>query len=666
KAYFQRLKSLGTRPQPQVSRSALVIDTPEPFNPADGAPADGADGTAASTTTIAPAQEQPMAWMARSVARTGIPIQPRWQINEAISAAAGAGPQTDLDTTIGSQPWLDRDGLNPAAAEVIDQGALAGSVPELITVAERLPQVAAVQTNDYVINDRRRILEGLGNQEIFKDLVVPGLPELTFGAVRDAGGLLPAAPTPPGSSDELALFSSAVASLDLTVAALRLGEGRVRQIRQAISLCLGALVELRQQREQLEQRLRQVEIALAEASQDLAVAEALQAEDRERVEAINNRRKRILRDHVAFLAFQRPRSLDLRRPTAWLPLDHGGGADPLPPCLADGTPIPREVRAMVDLLREAPLGWFSGLVVELRRLDRIDTLVRLFNSAALRRQQLTTPQPTLPQLAALNPQGLSASELGDAPIGRSIGRLFGQRQLLLRQRRQRQTPPTVEQVAAQSWQESLRQAEVFLTLGDLLAGDHHRPELSALAAGLQERWCQVAACLKQRFGAIDPGLRLAGAERLSQFDGPVDLRQLAGLPRWGEAGDGPQRRALQSLVDWLFQQVNGELAEAVAFANDLVRLALLLACHAPVNQILSGQVIGNASLAPEARLPIRIDPLRVRIGMPMVFHGDAGVVAEGVVEDLSGTVATARILRGDANRMADERTRVQILRQSLS
>jgi hypothetical protein len=309
---------------------------------------------------------------------------------------------------------------------------------------------------------------------------------------------------------------------------------------------------------------------------------------------------------------------------------------------------------MVELLREAPLGWFNALLPELRRMDRIDTLVRLFTSAALRRGAIApgTPPP------------LGSGEVSASPIGRSINRLYGQRQLLLRQGWLMIPPEAQQAVAGQSWQESLRQAERFLTLGDLLAGDHHRPELTSQAAALLEQWCRVAACLKERFAAIAPQLRLEWAERLSQFDGPVNLRVLTNLPRWGEVRDPSQRRSLQGLVDWLYQQVNGTEEQASAFANDLVRLSLLLACHAPVNQIISGQVIGTPSLAPEARLPIRMDPLQVRIGMPVLFHGRGGVVAQGIVEDLSGTVATARILQGNANLSADAGTRVQFLRQS--
>ena len=535
--------------------------------------------------------------------------------------------------------------------DVLRQSPVVGRALEAISVAERLKQPAAVEVNDFALNDQVSVLDGLSRQGLLKDLLVPGRPGETFGRLRPGKIVPPSLPEQPTEAD---YFSNAVRTLDLTVASLRLGEGRVEQYRQAIARCQETLQEIRRQQGRLEARLRVVDAELAEARQDVSVAQSLRAEETARVNAINARRRRTLKDQVPFLAFQRPRSLELRQTPPWIPLDPGPGADPLPPCLNDTTPIPREVRAMVELLREAPLGWFNALLPELRRMDRIDTLVRLFTSAAQRRGAI----------APSTPPTLGSSEGSASPIGRSINRLYGQRQQLLRQGWLSLPPEAQQAVAGQTWQESLRLAERSLTLGDLLAGDHHRPELSSQAAALLDQWCRVAACLKERFAAIAPQLRLDWAERLSQFDGPVNLRVLTNLPLWGEVRDPSQRRSLQSLVDWLFQQVNGTEEQATAFANDLVRLSLLLACHAPVNQIISGQVIGTPSLAPEARLPIRMDPLQVRIGMPVLFHGRVGVVAQGIVEDLSGTVATARILQGNANLSADNTTRVQFLRQS--
>jgi WD40 repeat protein len=535
--------------------------------------------------------------------------------------------------------------------DVLRQSPVVGRALEAISVAERLQQPAAVEVNDFALNDQVSVLDGLSRQGLLKDLQVPGRPGETFGRLRPGKIVPPSLPEQPTEAD---YFSNAVRTLDLTVASLRLGEGRVEQYRQAIARCQETLQEIRRQQGRLEARLRVVDAELAEARQDVSVAQSLLAEEKARVNAINARRRRTLKDQVPFLAFQRPRSLELRQTPPWITLAPGPGADPLPPCLNDTTPIPREVRSMVELLREAPLGWFNALLPELRRMDRIDTLVRLFTSAAQRRGAI----------APSTPPTLGSSEGSASPIGRSINRLYGQRQQLLRQGWLSLPPEAQQAVAGQTWQESLRLAERSLTLGDLLAGDHHRPELSSQAAALLDQWCRVAACLKERFAAIAPQLRLDWAERLSQFDGPVNLRVLTNLPLWGEVRDPSQRRSLQSLVDWLFQQVNGTEEQATAFANDLVRLSLLLACHAPVNQIISGQLIGTPSLAPEARLPIRMDPLQVRIGMPVLFHGRGVVVAQGIVEDLSGTVATARILQGNANLSADAGTRVQFLRQS--
>jgi hypothetical protein len=638
KSYFQRIKA---------ERAVTMSDEMGPM--ADSTATDVNLGITALDDQPTGAEEEVRS---RAFPASSLLFQESNVSMASLSPTASFTRPIERDVTLfqtGGFQFLDPAGIAPS--DVLEQAPLIGRVVETISVADRLDQPAAVKVSDFALNDQVSVLEGLSRQGLLKDLLVPGRSGETFGKLLPGEVVPPALPPNPTEAD---YFSNAVRTLDLTVASLRLAEGRVEQYRQAIARCKETLQEILQQQGRLEARLRVVDNELAEARQDVSVAQSLLAEETARVNAINARRRRTLKDQVPFLAFQRPRSLELRQTPPWIPLDPGPGADPLPPCLNDTTPIPREVRAMVELLREAPLGWFNALLPELRRMDRIDTLVRLFTSAAQRRGAI----------APSTPPTLGSSEGSASPIGRSINRLYGQRQQLLRQGWWRLPPEAQQAVAGQTWQESLRLAERSLTLGDLLAGDHHRPALSSQAAALLDQWCRVAACLKERFAAIAPQLRLNWAERLSQFDGPVNLRVLTNLPRWGEVRDPSQRRSLQGLVDWLFQQVNGTEEQASAFANDLVRLSLLLACHAPVNQIISGQVIGTPSLAPEARLPIRMDPLQVRIGMPVLFHGTGGVVAQGIVEDLSGTVATARILQGNANLSADAGTRVQFLRQS--
>jgi hypothetical protein len=406
---------------------------------------------------------------------------------------------------------------------------------------------------------------------------------------------------------------------------------------------------------QINQRLRVVETELAEARQDVSVAKALLEEERARVGRINERRDRILSEHVTFLAYQRPRSANLLLTTPWRSLDPGFVADPLPPCLNDDQPIPRELRAMTDLLRKAPLSWFSSLPQGLDRIDRVDSLVRLFESA----------------LQRTNPGVGSAADVatittGSTQISQTIRGIYGQSQQLVQQNRRLIERIDLNAIAAQSWRQSRQQAEKILTLGDLLDGNHRRPELSNQAATLLEQLSRVATCLHTGFAAVKPALRLDWAERLSQFDEPVNLRALSNLPRWGEI-DVQDRRELQSLVDWLFQQLSSSQTEAVRFLSDLIRLSLLLACHAPVNQIISGNVVKPTTVQPGGTVQIIIDPLQVRIGMPVLVYSQLNtVVARGIVEDLNGGLAATRITQTTAvNVTLNETTRVQFLRKAL-
>jgi cell division protein ZapA (FtsZ GTPase activity inhibitor) len=539
--------------------------------------------------------------------------------------------------------------------DVIEQSPIIGRSPASVIVGERLKQPAAIETRDFSLAGRQNVVENLALLGIFKDLPVPGA-ALNFGQVKP--GTLPPEPIDekalPKNADEVEYFSRAVHALDLTVAALRLGEGRIQAYRGAIALCRKTMDELLALQGQINQRLRVVETELAEARQDVSVAKALLAEETARVERINERRQRILSEHVTFLAYQRPRSVNLLLTPPWRSLDPGFVADPLPPCLNDSHPIPRELRAMTDLLREAPLGWFSSLPQSLDRIDRVDSLVRLFDSAM---QRINSGVGSAVDVATIT--------TGSTQISQTIRGIYGQSLQVVQQHRRLIARLDLNAIAAQSWRQSRQQAEKILTLGDLLDGNHRRPELSNQAATLLEQLSRVATCLHARFAEVKPILRLDWAERLSQFDEPVNLRALSNLPRWGEI-EVQDRRELQSLVDWLFQQFNSIQADSIYFGSDLVRLSLLLACHAPVNQIISGRVLKPTTVRPDGRLQISMDPLQVRIGMSVLVYSNSNtVVARGIVDDLNGGLAIAKITQTtQVNLALSETTRVQFLRQS--
>jgi hypothetical protein len=568
---------------------------------------------------------------------------------ELLAQPLGVGSQSSASDTLKTSLLFESSFKN---IDVIEQSSVIGRIPDSVIVGERLKQPAAVETRDFSLVGRKNVVENLALLGIFKDLPVPGS-NINFGQVKP--GAFPieeeALPT---NADEVEYFSRAVRALDRTVAALRLGEGRVQAYRGAIALCRKTMADLLALQSQINQRLRVVETELAESRQDVSVAKALLAEETARVGRINERRQRILSEHVTFLAYQRPRSADLLLTPPWRRLDPGYVSDPLPPCLNDSQPIPRELRAMTDLLRDAPLGWFSTLPQSLDRIDRVDSLVRLFESA----RQASNPGFGSAAVAV-------SITTGSTPISQSIERIYGQRQQLVLQKRQLINQVDINAIAALSWQESRKKAEQILTLGTLLDGNHRRPEVSNQAATLLKQLSQVATCLHARFAAVRPALRLDWAERLSQFDEPVNLRTLTNLPRWGEIDD-LDRRELQSLVDWLFQQFSSSQPEALEFGSDLVRLSLLLACHAPVNQIISGRVLKPTTVRPDGRVQISMDPLQVRIGMPVLMYSTLNtVVARGIVEDLNGGLAIAKITQTtQVNLALSEATRVQFLRQS--
>ena len=571
---------------------------------------------------------------------------------ELLAQPQGIELQSSVNDTLKSSRLFKSSFTN---IDVIEQSPIIGRSPVSVIVGERLKQPAAVETRDFSLAGRQNVVENLAQLGIFKDLPVPGV-KLNFGQVKP--GTLPLEPSDekplPNNADEVEYFSRAVHALDLTVAALRLGEGRVQAYRSAIALCRKTMNELLALQGQINQRLRVVETELAEARQDVSVAKALLAEETARVGRVNERRQRILSEHVTFLAYQRPRSVNLLLSLPWRSLDPGFVADPLPPCLNDSQPIPRELRAMTDLLREAPLGWFSSLPQNLDRIDRVDSMVRLFDSA---RQRINPAVGSTVDIATIT--------TGSTQISQTIRGIYGQSLQVVQQHRRLIERLDLNAIAAQSWRQSRQEAEKILTLGDLLDGNHRRPELSNQAATMLEQLSRVATCLNARFAAVKPVLRLDWAERLSQFDEPVNLRALSNLPRWGEI-EVQDRRELQSLVDWLFQQFSSMQTEAITFGSDLVRLSLLLACHAPVNQIISGRVLKPTTVQPDGRLQISMDPLQVRIGMPVLVYSNLNtVVARGIVEDLNGGLATAKITQTtQVNLALSETTRVQFLRQS--
>lgn len=450
--------------------------------------------------------------------------------------------------------------------------------------------------------------------------------------------------------DESTQFADGTDLADNTVVLMRQLEGRIKRYRDAIAASQKVLDALRGSALALDGRLRAIGEELAEARHDVAVTHALIAEEEARLAAINARRARILRDHVHFIAYQRPREAELIVPAPQRSLDPGLLAPVLPSCLAAQQDAPDALRELLGVVREAPARWFVGAPLLLDRLDRIDLLVKTLQAAQLRSQLLELKQAAQP--ASPPAKGVAGA----------IASLHGRRLQAVQQLRAGATRLDLVAVTALGWKGARAEVDKVVSLGDLIDGEHGSGTVASRAAALFDELSRVAACLHEAFCAVLPSIRLDWAERLSQFDLAPRLRNLAGLARWAEI-DYTERRRLQALVDWLFGQMRAGDAEAEALMNDLVHMTLLLASHAPVNRILAGRLPEPVTARPGIRLPIRVtDALRLRVGMQALIYQGERVVARATVEDVAGSTAAATVLQveGDAVALAAE-TRVHFV-----
>lgn len=522
-----------------------------------------------------------------------------------------------------------------------------------VSLAERLKEPPAPEVKSFSVAAKFDVVSSLSQVDLNLDNVeIPGFLEKgadgtfrpvlkTFKAIRDgklADQILQGVHDPdPVDGDEGAFFSAGVRAIDHSVATLRIVEGRIAGYRQAIKRCQAALTALQATALQVNQRLSVVDQELAEARHDVGVARSLLAEETTRVQAINERREGILREQVTFYAFARPRQVTAVTGVPVRSLDPGLAESPVPACLASHDDIPEELRAMVALFRQAPVKWFPRFPGLLEKLNRVEVLQRTL---------LTAKTSVQARVAAETDEGASpaiSSGVADR-LGQSISGVYAAQRALVVERRLDLARFDAAALRSASWTQTLSYAQELLSLGDVLEGQHGQAELTSQASRELADMANVAACLYVQFGAVRPVLRLEWAERLSQFDAPANLRNLSSLPRWAEV-DSLARRSMQTLVDWLYGRVDARNTQAVGLMHDLVRMCLLLASHAPVNQIIAGHVEKPTTVKPGSRIPLVIAPGAVRIGMQVALYAGTNIVAQGLVEDVGDRQAVAHVIQ---------------------
>lgn len=542
-----------------------------------------------------------------------------------------------------------------------------------VAVADRLKQPPSTEARDFALANRQRmVLEVLKLLETFteedggttpsmlKDFKVRGLaqdpflegtpveraladfldrPDISRAALR-AKLLSPPPTTAPASGgtstpaepDEALLFTQTVALSENTIAMLRDLEGRLAAYRSALTRCEQALAALQGHIRSADMRLRQADDRLAEARHDVGVARALLEEEKARVDAVNARRTRVLAEEVQYLAFVRPRETSNLLATPRRVLDPGLLEAPVPACLREHDDVPDELDEMLKVLREAPAAHFVGAPAILQKIDRPELLLRTLQSAQLRSTVIT--QRVMPTFNATAGQ-----------LGVHIGQMLVRQTQAIAVRAEAVQRLDIQRLSANSWQTVQREAQAVISLGDIIDGDHGKGEVSRRASELFERIAGVCACLHAEFSGVLPAVRLEWAEVMSQFDEAPNLRNLGGLPRWSSI-PYVDRRQMQAYVDFLFDQVPPTNEAAVALINDVVRMALLLASHAPVGRIVAGRMPRPVTaVRVGSRIPLTaLDNARLRVGMQAMIYKGNTLMARATVEDVGQGEVSARLV----------------------
>jgi hypothetical protein len=428
----------------------------------------------------------------------------------------------------------------------------------------------------------------------------------------------------PADADEAKHFAAGAKHADMAAAALRAVEARVKKYRELITRCREVLQAVEAQQQQLAGRLHVVDDELSEARHDVAVAQALLAEETARVAAVNRRRQDVLEANVKFFVFHRPRAVEARLDGPVRTVHPALVEAPVPAALRENLPIPPDLLALQEVFRDSPARWFRLTRHWLVAVDHLPALREFVARVA----------------GAAYVEDRAAFKASTGRYSQALARMFNHRAAAAATYRQQLLLAPLAGPLTASLQDLQREARERFTLRDFL--DRGPAVLARPAAEELERVFRVAAALHRDFSRTPGLLRLAWAEQFSQFDADAPFRDLSRLPRWNEV-EFTLRRQTQLLTDWLYDRVDAAEPAAVGLMDDLVRVCLLLASHAPVDQLVTGNLAEPVTPAAGAPLKIRVDAARVRLGMGVVLDLGQNRLVRAVVSNLTDTEAHAQI-----------------------
>ncbi len=523
--------------------------------------------------------------------------------------------------------------------EIGGQNPLIGNVQFFnnATVGERLEESSANVAYMAGVAVKGELIGNLLDTDInIDDIAVPGVGDNKFSDIRADSTILESVlnrefDPVDDADDEAANFNAGVKAMESVVGILRLIEGRVHAYRRALSQCKSTISEINTELGKTDVRLKTIGDELAEARHDVSVARALKAEEQARIDALNEKRDRVLQTQVQFLMFRRPRTVDPRLDVPMHYVNPDLSDQPLPLCDLTEVEAPDALEAMLDVIRDAPMKWFKAVNLILPHLSRLADLHVTLSSAKKRATSKITVHPFMKmnfQVPDKLMQGLGATLM--------------QSQQRIQVERKKTMAIDVAAFQRFGWQESIKRVPEVVSLGDLIDGNHGRMGASQRAANEMDMISKVATCLYVNFSDVPAGIRLDWAERFSQFDSAVNLRNLYSLPRFGEM-DYTERYNMQRLVDWLYGRIDTKYSDAHDMISDLIRVTILAASHAPVNQLIAGYLPEPVTVRPGSFIRVVADLTRVRVGMAVSMVSAGATMVRGKVADISGGEVTAEV-----------------------
>lgn len=436
----------------------------------------------------------------------------------------------------------------------------------------------------------------------------------------------------PGDGDEADFFTTGVSSLEHGLNAMRVIEQILGDYKKTVTQSGKVLSDLKSNASEWKDKLGEIDDKLVVLRHDALVARSLFEEERSRLNQINENRKAILDTYVTSLVFVRPRLVDARLDVSSVPL-YGEYVNPVPACLAEDYEATGELEDMLDVFREIPISWLTRAKILVKLVTSTTGVVNLMQQASARTVRIISPAvTTTPSYKTYNTHAYSETVGKIVTANRQVTQTFAKQKTTL----------DLVSVSAKTWVDLVAQAETRVSLADLIENGKGSSKLAVKAAAVMEDLEDVAVCLNYMIDGLEPAVKLQWANLISIYDDPVDLRYLENLPSFDKI-DVITRKDLQSMVDWLFAQVDTSIAQARQTMNDLVRVCILLACHAPVSTIINGYVSEPSTGKVGDIIDISINQGLVRVGMTAAVINRQSIAVQGVVTDVGTDAARIKV-----------------------